>query len=205
VGVTANTLRKRLRDHCNDKRRTHRTAWIQSLRKIGLRPIAEILETCEDHQRIDAEKAWILGFRQSGADLVNVTDGGEGTVGIKVSEETRSKMRAAKRRIPPERRSEISSLASKSRIGYKHKAETIEKIKKANTGQSHPKHTEEWKRQKSLLGKRPENIEHCRKMAESHKGIPRPPHVVEMMRARRHSQETKEKIRASAKNRKARV
>jgi GIY-YIG catalytic domain len=182
VGVTACSIRKRFREHCNDKRKTHRTAWIKGLRKIGLYPVIEILEQVEDHHRVDAEQAWILGFRQAGADLVNVTDGGEGTVGIVRDARQRENMRNARMRMSDEKRKTLASLAAKSRTGYKHKAETIEKIRMSNIGIKKFPHTDEWKRQASLRSRLPGNIEHCRKMAESRRGIPRPAHVIEALR-----------------------
>jgi group I intron endonuclease len=95
VGVT-NNLKHRMTDHLYFDDNTYKTCWIKSLISNNLKPIVEILEECDDNQREDAEKAWILGFKQTGAKLTNLTDGGDGTPGRKFSAEAIEKMRAAK-------------------------------------------------------------------------------------------------------------
>lgn len=201
VGVTQNTLRKRLIDHCNDRRRTHRTAWIQKIIRNGSRPKVDVLEACEDHQREDAERAWILGFRQAGADLVNVTDGGEGTPGLKFTQEHRAKIKEAKKNIPAKRRSEIASLAAKSRTGYRHSQKTIEKIAESNRGIKKAPHTEEWKKKQSFRAREEKNIEHCKAMAADQKGKPRPDYVLDAMRRGFLKPETRIKMSESARKR----
>jgi hypothetical protein len=47
-----------------------------------------IVESCLGDWR-DAEKAWILGYRLSGAKLTNATDGGDGVCGYKFSDKQR--------------------------------------------------------------------------------------------------------------------
>ncbi len=114
VGVTKD-LKRRGKDHlrgcgvgpyCKN--------WIKLLCSVGIRPIVIILEIVPDHQRKDAEQAWILGFRQIGARLTNLTDGGEGTLGRKLSSETRAKISAALTGLQgqgksPEHRAKISA------------------------------------------------------------------------------------------------
>jgi hypothetical protein len=163
VGVTG-SVAKRLREHRNDKRDNHRCNWIQSVYRRGLKPLIEILDVIADRCRIDSEQAWILGFRQSGVNLVNATNGGEGTTGHRFSDDHRAKLRAAKCRMSPDLRSSIASKAARMRKGYKHSSKVIEEIRMSNLGKSHPKHTEDWKREQSIRSKRPENIEHCRQM-----------------------------------------
>jgi hypothetical protein len=93
VGITKHSLKKRLSRHISVENREtdHRSNWIRQLISLGLSPVIELLEVVEDSQRIDSEQAWILGFRQIGANLVNSTDGGEGI--INPSQETRIKLR----------------------------------------------------------------------------------------------------------------
>jgi hypothetical protein len=129
VGATGH-LKKRMLDHlaCNDS--THRSCWIKTLKALGLKPISEILEECEGHQRVDAERAWILGFKQAGADLVNHTDGGEEMPGWTLSPEARAKMRGRKVNVTPETREKLRIAAT----GYRHTDEAKAKISAAGRG-----------------------------------------------------------------------
>jgi len=108
VGVTRN-LRQRLTNHYNGHGSGHCRNWVKSLRSLGLKPVVEILEIVESNEREDAEKAWIIGFRQAGADLVNLTDGGEGTWGWHPSPEARIKMSIATTR-------RMASLEARARV-----------------------------------------------------------------------------------------
>lgn len=76
VGQTRNYPR-RLSQHCSpfcNKGSTHRERWLRSLLLNGMKPICEIIETCDD---MDAsERYWISKFKAEGADLVNGNDGG---------------------------------------------------------------------------------------------------------------------------------
>lgn len=95
VGKTIN-LKKRYSCHfslavAKKKYRSYVGNWIASLRKRGLRPIMEVIEECyaDWSQR---EKYWISSYRNSGASLCNLTDGGEGMCGMVVSAKTRTKI-----------------------------------------------------------------------------------------------------------------
>ena len=44
IGLTFNDLKQRLRSHCGDKSKTHKSNWIQSLRNRGFSPIIESIE-----------------------------------------------------------------------------------------------------------------------------------------------------------------
>lgn len=94
VGIT-NNLKRRVQNHLTCSDATHRSCWIKSLLIKGFNPVMTVLEEVEARHRVDAEQAWILGFRQAGADLVNATDGGDGTLGQKFSPEAIQKMRIA--------------------------------------------------------------------------------------------------------------
>ena len=137
VGIAIN-LKKRLQQHCSGRGRAHCRSWVRSLLQVGLEPAVSILEVVPDHQREDAERAWILGFRQAGSDLTNLTDGGEGTLGRKASSETKSKMReAAKGHIAsPETRAKVSAalIGNKHLLGHVHTEESRAKIGAALKG-----------------------------------------------------------------------
>ena len=44
IGLTFNELKQRLKSHCSEKSKSHKSNWIQSLRNKGLRPIIESIE-----------------------------------------------------------------------------------------------------------------------------------------------------------------
>lgn len=116
----------RLRDHINDKSKTHKVNWIKSLKAKGLTPSMVILETLEDGANWEeAEIRWIQQGKNNGWDLVNGTTGGDGVPNL--SKESRERIRQAW-------------------IGRKHTEETKRKLSKASTGR---KHSEEWKKNMS--------------------------------------------------------
>lgn len=93
VGKTISPKR-RYNCHLSPKKATIKTPigrWVKKLQKSGLRPIMEILETCESNWE-SREKYWILFYRGLGKKLCNLTEGGEGVCGILRSKETRLKI-----------------------------------------------------------------------------------------------------------------
>lgn len=105
IGKTSRPLRTRLLDHLSEARngkQNHRCKW---LRSVGLAVQIDLIEEVAGNGSAE-EIALIAGLRGLGLKLVNGTDGGEGMLGFKVSEESRAKMRLAK-------------------LGRKHSAETI--------------------------------------------------------------------------------
>lgn len=97
VGKTSHTLTKRLQSHKSEalrKRadgtwyaRYYRVNWLRSIYLRGLIPVIQVVESGSGDWQ-SAERRWIAHYRQSGADLINTTDGGEGAVGVKHSPET---------------------------------------------------------------------------------------------------------------------
>lgn len=70
--------------------------WIRSLLSKGLRYKIVVFQAFDDADILfDAERFWISYFRSIGHSLTNLTNGGEGASGRKVSNETRAKMRLA--------------------------------------------------------------------------------------------------------------
>jgi hypothetical protein len=78
VGRTRQALQRRLLHHLQSKDQTHRTAWIQSLVRDGVRPEIILIEEVPVLESPAAERRWIANYRSAGARLVNCTDGGEG-------------------------------------------------------------------------------------------------------------------------------
>lgn len=134
VGVT-HRLKTRLFDHIQQARRkdpTYRSNWIRSLLAGGLRPLVEIVEQGFGEAWKEAERTWIRHYRNTGARLTNLTDGGEGTPGVVRSEEYRKKI-SLRQKGRPANPEAIAKAAAKLR-GRKLSAEHIEKIRLALKG-----------------------------------------------------------------------
>jgi hypothetical protein len=109
VGVTDN-VKKRLSSHLKDAtgdRITHKLNWLRSL---SGNPLVRVVDQGIGHSWRAAETYWIRFYREEvGADLTNLTDGGDGCLGYKHTEES------------------IATIKQKNR-GKKRSAETILKI-----------------------------------------------------------------------------
>jgi len=79
----------RLYKHLADKRVNHRTCWIKSLKKKGLKPIVEILAIVDKKQWQNWERFFIKYYKGRGFKLVNGTLGGDGVV---ATDEVRKKI-----------------------------------------------------------------------------------------------------------------
>lgn len=87
IGKTIN-VKRRYKQHLYDKRKSHKSSWVQSLRNQKLKPIMEILEICDDNWK-EREIYWIEQFDN----LTNLKEGG-GTDYIRTtSDETKEKIR----------------------------------------------------------------------------------------------------------------
>ena len=78
VGKT-NNPDARYNSHCYSKSKTHCSRWVQSMKKEGWWPHMMILEDgLSEEQWPEREKHWIAHYRETGAKLTNITDGGPG-------------------------------------------------------------------------------------------------------------------------------
>jgi len=96
----------------------HRATWLRELDRLGLRPILCILEECERTGWQDRERWWIAHYRALGCDLVNTTDGGDGSEGHRPSQATRAKLSASQtgRQVSPAVRAKIAEGNAKEYI-----------------------------------------------------------------------------------------
>lgn len=78
IGKTKKTIKYRLSKHMSDKGSYKKCTWIKSLKKIGLKPIIEIIDEVTEQNWKEAERAYIRFFKSCGALLVNSKDGGDG-------------------------------------------------------------------------------------------------------------------------------
>jgi len=99
-------------DANQDGFKNKRCAWIKSLINRGEKPILEIIDEVPMSEWPFWEKYWISQFKTWGFKLTNDTDGGEGTYGRIVSDETKLKMSNSKKGKIPKN----LNLLKKSRI-----------------------------------------------------------------------------------------
>lgn len=121
IGKTIQHLNDRLLSHIHDKAKSHKTNWIASLLKIGLRPQIIPVQICpsDDNSWQQVERYWISFFRAwSSTGLTNHEDGGLGGQRGARKPETIEKMRRAM-------------------TGKKHSAETKAKMSLARKGKKH--------------------------------------------------------------------
>lgn len=136
VGATIN-LQERYYGHINDKRRTRKVNWIKSLKKNNLKPEMFVIEEVDDSVWEESERFWIAYFRYIGADLTNLTDGGDKPT---LTKEQREKLSAQLR----------VQFAGENNpfFGKHHEEEAIEKNRAAHLGKPLPKSSVE-KREKT--------------------------------------------------------
>lgn len=120
-------FKRHLEEAMESARRNHRLNWIRAVLASGTVPVMTILETGEGAGWVAAERRWIRHFREAGADLVNMTDGGEGVPGAVPSAETCAKLKAA---WTPERRARMHARMA----GHETSPETRERMRLAQLG-----------------------------------------------------------------------
>ena len=101
-------------------------SWIKMVKKEGLN--VEILAHWEKEQEaFDHEILLISCLRELKLPLVNITDGGDGTSGLRWSEESKLKLSKAKTGIKQSKQHRENNRLA--RLGSKHKSDTIAKMK----------------------------------------------------------------------------
>ena len=71
------------------EKNTYKAKWIQSLLKVGVDPAIQVIESGRGDGWKESEPKWISHFKSLGCKLTNLTDGGQGTIGIVVKESTK--------------------------------------------------------------------------------------------------------------------
>lgn len=156
VGVTENPKR-RLKKHIADvnHQNNHRTNWIKSLLADEVVPIMTIIDETDSENWAQCEIGWIAYYRGLGCNLVNSTDGGEGTRGIVRSEETRRKISQSVSNPSEETRRKMSE-AGRNRPPISE--ETRRKMSEGRRGENSPsygkRHSEETRRKLSELNEK---------------------------------------------------
>jgi len=100
VGKSSNYL-YRPKEHLKERswygplKDTYLYRWVRKLVAKGHYPEIVILETAAPEVLADRERYWIKNMRDNGVTLCNLTDGGEGCLGRKVSEVTKGRISKA--------------------------------------------------------------------------------------------------------------
>ena len=97
VGLTKNPLNIRYNQHIRSAKNyidkdesSHCLRWIRSMLKKGLTPTIKLITIVPGNGE-DAERFYIAYYKMLGANLTNLTNGGDGTIGYTRSDETNKK------------------------------------------------------------------------------------------------------------------
>jgi hypothetical protein len=167
--------KSRIIDKCINKRNDY---WKRIVNKYGGFDYFKIEEGLTNDQANQLEMYWIAQFRNWGFNLVNMTDGGEGCVGKKLTKEQIEGIR-------------LRALGNKRNVGRRCSEETKKKISQSNKGRSLTK--EQRENLIKLHTGRKASDETKKKMSESHKGLNT------WAKGSIRSEETKKKISESSK------
>jgi group I intron endonuclease len=100
IGLTFNDLKQRLKSHCAEKSKSHKSSWINQLKLKGMKPLIELIEEniSSYEECCEREIYWIEKYKCEGHPLTNMATGGNKNK--KMSDETRKKMsESAKNRL----------------------------------------------------------------------------------------------------------
>jgi len=165
---------RRVRTHLSIARnrpdnKTHKYNWIRTLIEAGLCPLVEVVQTGSGGAWADAERDWIKHYRDRGADLTNVVDGGRGIRGFKHTQETRRRMSESAHAAGRTPSAEAIERARQVSLGRVASNETRLKMSAARKGKCHSR---EWveKRAQSRRGKK-FTPEQRMRLSQAHKGI----------------------------------
>ena len=96
VGWTVN-MYNRLAAHITDSDKGYKTNWVKSLKNKGLLPIMECVDEVPLSEWVFWEQHYISLYKSWGFKLVNLTIGGDGTLGYRYSQELKDRIQKTKR------------------------------------------------------------------------------------------------------------
>lgn len=170
VGMSVHGAKHRLKQHVNKSMRdpvTSKERWIHKHTSAGRRIVADVLEIIdsENYSLFQfREKFWIASLRESGYDLLNLTDGGEGVLGWSPPPETRKRWSDSRKgTITGEKNPNWGKFGKDHHsFGMVFSGETLELFRQQKLGPNNPNY-----------GKKLSD-DTRRKMSEAQKGIPKP-------------------------------
>lgn len=123
VGRTQTKLEARLKRHLKAKDKSYRVNWIKSLLDNDLIPnINLICETTSFEHCIELEMFYINKYKELGYNLINMTDGGDGSIGFKHSDESK-KIISEKTKLRMQDENQLLNLKNKGLNQWKSKTE----------------------------------------------------------------------------------
>lgn len=144
---------KRLKDHLWNAKKDkpyHVYNWIRQVRSIGSNIVITVLENNLSWEESGTREVYyIKKFKLEGYDLTNMTDGGEGSVGVVRSAKYRSKLSASHtgKQFTAEHLENLRQVW----VGRKHSLETKKRISESQKGRTF---SEETRKKMSLAAKR---------------------------------------------------
>lgn len=134
VGKTKKTLRKRLYEHLTKRNltpKTHKNHWIKQLLGEGLKPIIETIEIVNELNWKEREIYYIKKLKSDGVKLTNTTDGGDGALGTKQSQESIDKrLKTMKEKYGEDAFKISNEQKERLRVFQTGRIKTIEQIEK---------------------------------------------------------------------------
>jgi len=201
----ANNVKRRWEKHCVAARNESDGLLYRAMRKYGIENFQmRVIDEAEDEAYAlnTLEPLWIRRFREEGIELYNLTEGGEGIVGLVHSEETKQKMSESLR--GKKRSEEQRQRLSEANRGKSPSEEARRKISEANRGRSKPPRSEQHLRKlrEAALARGSMSEEQKRKISESMRQSENVGHpideetrarIAEKLRGQVQSEETKAK------------
>jgi|SRR5579872_631720 len=130
VGLTKRNIQRRLTEHCTPREinlhRNHRTNWIRELLKAGVKPLIIEIANCATLEDANFCETLCIKQFQKFCNLVNGTEGGDGTAGRKVTNKHKKALSMAHK--GKTRPLEVCMKISNTLKGHTHSEETRNKI-----------------------------------------------------------------------------
>ncbi len=163
IGITKNTLERRLIQHISDAKcrincNRHLFNFIRNILKNELIPHIEFLEEVSESDCENFEIYYIYQFRAWGFDLVNTSEGGRMGGVKKHTLETKEKIKESLRNKSKEWHEMRLEKIKLSRTGFKHTEESKKKISKNNKKPMLGKHPSAETRKKMSLAQKEKKI-----------------------------------------------
>lgn len=132
IGITSRGLEQRMYEHKSRARTGRKTKLYSAMKKYENFEV-EIIEKCETYaQAKEREIFYISYYNSNGSNGYNLIDGGDGSCGYKISEETRQKLIKAHTGVPLSKEHRMS--LSRSKKGVKRGADFSRKMSEVLRG-----------------------------------------------------------------------
>ena len=178
--------------HAKNNKKTYVHRWINKTIKKGDSIVMKIIESNLTYEEAGVREIyWIDYYKKQGLKLTNLTRGGDGSLGLSHSKETRKKL--SKVNLGRTRSLETREKIRKAGLGRPVSAETREKLRKARLGKTASAETRE-KLRKANLG-RPLSLEHLENLRKAHQTAEIREKLRKAATGKTPSAETREKMR----------